>query len=173
MRVARHGLGLETRLALALGLAFGSIAWSPTAHAEESPGPGPRLHQAYAEVGGRGGLYGLGLERYLAPRVHLGITAAGHRITDETTWVVSPYLGLTPASRGHHALFVDVGPRWVRKRMVSTLANWQSPAITTISAAASAGYRYENRIVLRAFAMVDVGPAGSSPWLGTSMGFAF
>jgi hypothetical protein len=131
-----------------------------------------RPHALYLEVLGKGGLWGLGYDYTLHPRVAVGATASFYVLDAEQVFSLSPYLQayLLGVSR-HHRWFVQVGPQLAHLYTPSPVPEWPGTSATGIGGVLCSGYEYRARILVRVYAMGTVGKGGYAPWMGISLGW--
>lgn len=167
----RSGSALFARLVPWVVLAATSTATAEDqlrATADAAP-PGRNLF--YVEVGGKGGLYGLGYERMLTSRLSLGVAGSFAPIRGQQVLTLSPYLH-APLVRGRrHALFAELGATFAHSRIPSPVDDWDGMSDSGGGGFASLGWeRAGRRIVVRAAASVVAGEGGFAPWFGVVIG---
>jgi len=146
-------------IVLAVGLA------SSVARADDHP------DLLYVEAFGKGGAYGVGYERTLAPWLAVGAAASFVVIRDQQIATGAPYAHATIAHRGHHALFGELGAVIVHSRIPSPVPEWDGMTDTGAGGTFSLGWERATRhLVLRAQAAVMVGAGGLAPWGGFAIG---
>lgn len=161
-------------LLLAAGMVATSVAsaeelrtTAPQATAE----PAPREHLVYVEAFGKSGLYGLGYERTLTPRLALGAAGSFAVVRDQQLLTLSPYVHAKLVRGRRHALFTDLGLTFVHSRIPSPVSDWEGMSDSGAGGFASLGWERDGRrLVLRAAASVFVGEGGVAPWLGFAIG---
>jgi len=131
---------------------------------------GLRRHAAYVELLGKGGMYGVGYDYALYPRLAVGGTASFVAVDGEHTTSVSPYLAFYPLHTRRHRWFVQGGPQIVHLARTSPIPEWPGLTQTGLGGEVSSGYELRSRVLFRVFAMGTVGKGGISPWLGLSLG---
>jgi hypothetical protein len=125
----------------------------------------------YGELLGKGGPYGLGVERAITPRLALGAVASFAVVRDQQLYTLAPYAHLTISRRGRHALFGEVGGMIVHSRIPSPVPRWDGISDTGGGGVAALGWeRAGDRIVVRAYGALMVGEGGVAPWLGVALG---
>jgi hypothetical protein len=128
----------------------------------------------YGELGGKGGLYGAGYDREVAPGLTVGAAVSASHLDGETALSLSPYLGYYPVRRGRHALFGHLGPTVVHSRIASPVPEWDGDSSTGVGATVAAGYEYRPApLVVRGYLMMTAGRGGVAPWAGVSVGVSF
>jgi len=153
-------------LVVALGISARANADTTTIEAAYEP---PRRHAVYVELFGKGGLWGLGYDYALWPRIVLGGTVSYYAINGERVVSVSPYAAIYPIGE-RHRWFVQLGPQLVHLSRMSPVPEWPGQSSTGVSAELSTGYELRTRVLFRAFAMGSLGKGGVAPWLGVSLG---
>lgn len=128
-------------------------------------------HTIYVELLGKGGLWGLGYDVLVHPRLAAGATASFLAHDDERQLSLNPYLAVYPVGE-RHRWFVEAGPQLVHVTRMSPVPEWPGQRDTGVGGAAGSGYELRGRIVFRAFGMIIIGKHGASPWLGLSLGVA-
>lgn len=126
-------------------------------------------HTVYAELFGKGGLYGLGYDVRLGERFAVGAVASYYVLGGDRFTTVAPYVAAYPVGE-RHRWFVQVGPQLVRRVTPSPVPEWDGMSETALSGELSTGYEYRDKIVLRVYGMAAVG-ARFVPWLGGSIGW--
>jgi hypothetical protein len=129
-----------------------------------------RRHALSIELFGRGGLWGVGYDYLVNPRLALGATASFFAVDGERVTTLSPYVGVYPLGGRHHRWFVQGGPRLVRLVRPSPVPEWPGMSTTGVGGALASGYEYRGRLLVRAFGMATAGKGGVRPWLGVSLG---
>ncbi len=127
----------------------------------------------YAELFGKGGLWGLGYERRLGSHLSIGAVASFYSLDGQRVLSFSPYLGVRIARSGPHSWFADLGPNVVHTWTPSPVPEWDGDSATGVGGGLSSGYEYRARISLRVFAHGAFGKGGVLPWLGGGVGWAF
>jgi hypothetical protein len=126
------------------------------------PAAADRHHALYLEVGGKGGLWGIGWDVLLGARVGAGVTASYYVIDDEQVLSVSPYLAL-----------IHAGPQLVSWTVRSPVPEWDGASSFGVGAELSSGYEYRDHLLFRAFGMVAAGRGRVAPWIGISLGWTW
>jgi hypothetical protein len=155
------------RVCAALAVCLFIAAWpASNASADE------RKHAAYVELFGKGGLWGLGYDYQLHPRLALGGAGSFYVLDGEQVLSLSPYVALYPLGGGRHRWFIQAGPQLVRTHTPSPVPEWDGMSSTGFGAQVSSGYEYRSSVLVRVYAMGAAGEGGVSPWLGVSLGWA-
>ena len=165
MRVRRASL-----VVILLAVAQGAGAEPARATRRANPEP---TQAVYAELFGKGGLWGLGYDHRLGSQLSIGAVASFYSLDGQRVLSFSPYLGFRIARSGPHAWFADLGPNAVHTWTPSPVPEWDGDATTGIGGGLSSGYEYRARIVIRAFAHGAFGKGGVLPWFGGGVGWAF
>lgn len=152
------------------GLLLGLLLLAPCA---ARPASGQPTHGIYAEIFGKGGLWGLGYDHRLAPRLLVGAVASAYALDGQRVISLSPYLGFYLARIGPHAWFADAGLQLVHTWASSPIPEWTGHSASGVGALVATGYEYRVRILVRVFAEGVVGKGGALPWLGAGVGWAF
>ena len=139
----------------------GVVAQSPAQH----------RHTVYLELFGKGGLWGVGYDFHVHPKIAVGATGSFLAHDDERQLSLSPYVTLYPVGI-RHRLFVQAGPQLVHVTQMSPVPEWPGRQDTGVGAEVGSGYELRGRVVFRAFAMATIGKQGASPWVGLSLGVA-
>jgi hypothetical protein len=151
-----------------VAIVLGISALASDARAE--PGK-PTEQLIYVEALGKAGLYGVGYERAITPRLALGIAGSYAIVRDQHLATGAPYLHGTLLRGGRHALFGELGLVIVHSRIPSPVASWEGMAETGAGGVAAVGWeRRGRRLVVRAQLAVLAGEGGVAPWLGFSLG---
>lgn len=125
----------------------------------------------YVEALGKGGAYGVGVERRITGRLSLGGAASWIAIRGQQIATVSPYLHATLARRGRHALFGELGAVLVHSKITSPVEGWDGMSDTGGGGIAALGWERDGkRFVLRAQGAVLAGEGGLAPWAGLAIG---
>ena len=133
----------------------------------------PHATGIYAEVGGKGGLWGVGLDHRVARAINLGAVGSGFSQAGQRYVTLTPYVGVYLVKHGSSALFTDVGAQIVYVWSQSPVPEWQGDSSAGIGGSLSAGYEYRSRLLLRIFMQGVAGKGGVLPWAGASVGFTF
>jgi hypothetical protein len=144
------------------------------ARAEEAPAaPTRRPHAVYAELFGKGGLWGLGYD-YRFGRFGAGAALSVTVLDSQRVFSLSPYASFALATRGPHEWFVHAGPQLVRVETPSPVPEWDGTSSTGVGAQLSSGWEYRPAPwLLRTYMMVTAGKGGVAPWLGVDLGWSF
>lgn len=143
-----------------------AIAWTARdAHAQK--------HTVYVELLGRGGLYGVGYDVQLTPRLSVGATASAYPLHGQTIATLAPYVGWHVVRGRRHAWFAHAGPQLAVVSIRSPVATWDPEPRAGVAAQLTSGWEYRGRVVVRTFATVTAGKGGVAPWAGVSVGVAF
>jgi hypothetical protein len=162
----RHSV-VTVRLAFAASITA-EITATETASADPD-----RNHAIYAELLGKGGLWGLGYDYRLDGRFSLGGVASFFVLESQRVATVSPYVGILIGHRGPHAWFAHAGPQLSRSWAPSPVPEWSGEVENGIGGELSSGYEYRARFLTRVFGQGVVGEGGIVPWLGVSLGWEF
>ena len=152
------------RLSLATGALLLLLAPGGRASAE-------RPNALYVELLGKGGLWGLGYDRELTPRLGIGVAASFYILDGEQLTSISPYVAVRLLGGPHHAWFAHGGPQLVHEHIRSPVPEWDGTSSTGIGAEMSSGYEYRDHVLFRAFAMITVGRGRPAPGAGVSLGW--
>jgi hypothetical protein len=145
--------------------AFADVAVAAEAHAPA------RRTLVYGELLGKGGPYGLGVERAITPRLAIGAVVSAAVLRDQQLYTLAPYLHVTIGRRGRHALFGELGGMVVHSHVPSPVPAWDGTSDTGGGGVATLGWeRAGDRLVVRAYGAVMVGEGGIAPWLGVAIG---
>ena len=129
-------------------------------------------HLIYVEAGGKAGVYGVGYELAITPRLSLGAVASYAVVRDQHIAQGSPYLHATLLGRRKHSLFGEVGLVLVHSRIPSPVMNWDGMSESGAGGVAAVGWQRATRhLVLRAQGSVLVGEGGAAPWFGVAVGW--
>ena len=140
------------------------LAWPMLAHADE-----PRRHAVYAELFGKGGLWGFGYDAQLTRRVAIGAVASYYVLGGDRYTTLSPYVAAYPIGE-RHRWFIQLGPQFVRRSTPSPVPEWDGMSENALGGELSSGYEYRNSVLVRIYAMAAVGDR-FVPWLGASLGW--
>lgn len=144
----------------------------PAALARAPRAATPGRHALYLEAFGKGGLWGLGYDYQLHPRVALGGAVSYYVLSGDHVAVLAPYLGARVLGQGRHRWFAHAGPLLMLQRTPSPAPEWAGRSEIGVSAQLSSGYEYRSRVLIRAALMGTVGKGGPLPWAGVSLGWA-
>ena len=129
-------------------------------------------HLIYVEAGGKAGIYGVGYEHSITPRLSLGAVASYAVLRDQHIAQGSPYLHATLLGRRRHSLFGELGYVFVYSRIPSPVMNWDGMSESGAGGVAAIGWQRATRhLVLRAQGAVLVGEGGAGPWFGVAVGW--
>ena len=129
-------------------------------------------HLIYVEAGGKAGVYGLGYELAITPRLSLGAVASYAVVRDQHLATGSPYLHATLLGKRRHSLFGEVGLVFVHSRIPSPVMSWDGMSEAGVGGVAAVGWQRATRhLVLRAQGSVMVGEGGAAPWFGIAVGW--
>jgi hypothetical protein len=138
----------------------------------KSTEPAPPKHLVYIEAFGKGGVYGLGIERAITSRLSIGAAASFFRVRHQDFVTGAPYLHATLLRRGKHALFGELGAVLVYSRIESPVMSWDGASDTGGGGVAGLGWeRTGKRVVFRAQGSILAGEGGVAPWGGIAIGF--
>jgi len=144
----------------------------PTVTAAASPAPARPKDIVYVEAFGKGGVYGIGVEHGITPRLSLGVVGSLISIRGQQIGTAAGYVHARLASRGRHALFGELGAVLVHSRIASPVASWDGMSDTGGGGVAGVGWEHAGRhLILRAQGSVLVGEGGVAPWGGIAIGF--
>jgi hypothetical protein len=150
------------------------VLWSATLHADDgitSAADPPSQHLVYAELFGKGGLYGVGYEYAVTPWLGFGGAASYIEMRDQQLFTVSPYLHVTALAGTRHAMFAEVGGILAHSRVPSPVMNWDGVSDTGSGGFVSLGWEYRRRhLVLRTSGAIVAGEGGIAPMLGFAIG---
>ncbi|MCE9577160.1 MAG: hypothetical protein K8W52_28690 [Deltaproteobacteria bacterium] len=140
-------------------------------HAAAARAPSLHRHSIYLEALGKGGVWGLGYDYRLTPRLAIGAVGSYLGLDGQRLLTFAPYVSLAPIGL-RHRWFIDVGPQLVDVATPSPVPEWSGTHSTGIGGEVSSGYEYRGRVVVRVYAMAVAGGSGIAPWFGTSLGGA-
>lgn len=148
------------------------VTRSPTLAAHGRSARQARPHAVYAELLGKGGLWGLGYDFQLLRHIAIGGVASTYTVgSREQIFTLSPYLTGYLAGSGRHRWFMQLGPQIIHLRRPSPVPEWPGTSSTGFGGELSTGYEFRGRALFRVFMMGAVGKGGAAPWLGMSLGF--
>lgn len=125
----------------------------------------------YAELLGKGGPWGIGLESPLTPRLAIGTVASAAVVRDQQLYTVSPYLHATIVRRGRHALFGELGASLVHSRIPSPVPMWEGTSDTGVGGLATLGWEFTRaRLGVRGYLAGALGKGGLAPFAGLALG---
>jgi hypothetical protein len=130
-------------------------------------------HGVYAELFGKGGLWGLGYDYRLHHRLTVGAVASAYSLNGKRVITLSPYLGVYLRKGGAHGWFADAGPQAVHTWAPSPIPEWEGHSSSGLGVLVATGYEYRARLLVRVFAEGVAGKGGVLPWLGAGVGCAF
>lgn len=134
--------------------------------------PEPARGLVYVEALGKAGLYGVGYERAITPRLALGGAVSYVRLRGQHVATAAPYLHATLLRGRRHALFGELGLVLAHSRITSPVEGWDGMAETGSGGVAALGWeRRGRRVVVRAQGSVLAGEGGATPWLGLALGW--
>jgi hypothetical protein len=144
---------------------------APAASADGAASSAKR-HAIYAELLGKGGLYGVGYDYQVEPWLAVG-TAVSYAVLDGqhvATW--SPYFGFYLLGRKRHRWFAHAGPQFVYLNVPSYVPEWPGRSSLDAGAQLTTGYEYRGPLLVRFSVLGVAGRGGFVPWLGLSLGWA-
>lgn len=127
-------------------------------------------HAVFAELFGKGGLWGLGYERGLSSRFAIGAVGSFYVLGGDRYTTVSPYLAAYPLGDGRHRWFVQAGPQVVRRHTPSPVPEWDGTSETGFGGELSSGYEYRRAILVRVYGMIAAADR-VVPWVGIGLGW--
>jgi hypothetical protein len=167
---AGSGRIMTMRILLAI-LLVSSVAHADDGVTASTTVAQPPHQLVYAEVLGKGGLYGIGYEHVLAPWLALGGAGSWSALRGQHVTTLAPYAHATIVSRGHHALFGELGAIFARSSIATPVPDWDGMVTYGAAGFASVGYEHTSRrIVLRASPGLVVGRGGAQPMIGLAIG---
>lgn len=141
-----------------------------SASASQAPPRGSR-HLVYGELLGKGGLYGVGYELAITPRLAIGAAGSFAVVREQQLLTVAPYVHATLVRGDHDALFTELGPVLVHSHIPSPVDDWDGMSDTGGGGFVSLGWeRAWRHLVVRTSGSVVAGEGGVSPWLGFAIG---
>ncbi len=177
-----HRSSLHRRvLSFAVLIAFGIV--SAIAHADTGSATAPTQANAttaalgqkrqaiYAELLGKGGLWGVGYDYQFHRRLAIGATASFYVTDGERILTFSPYLVGYLLGTGRHRWFLQGGPQLTYVYTPSPVPEWPGASVTGVGAELCSGYEYRRGVIVRVFGMGTVGKNGIAPWMGVSLGW--
>ncbi|MDX2089808.1 MAG: hypothetical protein SFX73_18270 [Kofleriaceae bacterium] len=147
------------------------------AHADEVHATAPRSeapsrHLFYGELFGKGGLYGIGYELAITPRLSLGAAGSFAVVREQQLLTLAPYVHATIVRGVKNALFAELGAAFVHSRIPSPVDDWDGMTDSGGGGFASLGWeRATQHVVFRTSGSVVAGEGGVTPWLGFAIGF--
>lgn len=160
-------------LSVLVGAALGgpAPALADELHARGSAPAAASRHLVYAEVLGKAGVYGVGYEYTLSPRLAVGAAASYANVRDQQVATLSPYLHVSIVRGARHGLYGELGAVVAHSRIPSPVDDWDGMTDTGAGGIASLGWERASRhLVLRASGSLVVGGGGAAPWLGLAIG---
>lgn len=145
----------------------------PAVHASpaEPAAPEGRRTFVYAELLGKGGPWGVGVERQLAPRLALGAVVSAAVIRGQQLYTVAPYVHAAIGRGRGHALFGELGAALVHSRIPSPVPMWTGASDTGGGGIAALGWEYARaRLGVRAYLAAALGEGGLAPFAGAAIG---
>jgi hypothetical protein len=139
--------------------------------APRAPEPSGK-HGVYFEALGRGGLWGLGYDYEVHPRILVGSVFSYSALRGDHVAVLAPYVGAHLVKRRRHRFSAHLGPQLVFVRTPAPVPEWTGQESFGISASLSIGYEYRRHVLFRVALLGNAGKGGVSPWLGLSLGWA-
>ncbi|HVK83203.1 MAG TPA: hypothetical protein VM513_03800 [Kofleriaceae bacterium] len=131
----------------------------------------PSRHLFYVEAFGKGGLYGLGYELAITPRLSLGAAGSFAVVREQQVLTLAPYVHATLVRGERNALFTDVGALFARSHIPSPVEGWDGMTDSGGGGFVSLGWERATRhLVLRASGSVVAGEGGVTPWAGFAIG---
>jgi hypothetical protein len=125
----------------------------------------------YGELLGKGGPWGVGVERALVPRFAVGAVVSAAVIRDQQLYTLAPYAHATLARGRCHALFAELGAAIVHSRIPSPVAMWDGTSDTGAGGLVTLGWeRAGERLGVRAYLAAAVGAGGLAPFGGVAIG---
>lgn len=143
---------------------------SPARSAAAASAPG--RHAIYVEGFGKGGLFGLGYDYHVHPRVSFGGVVSYYGLRGEHVFAAAPYVGVNLVGVRRHRLFAHFGPLLVHLYTPSPVIEWAGRSESGVAVELTAGYEYRNRVLFRVALMGTAGKGGVAPWAGVSLGWA-
>lgn len=140
------------------------LALPTLAHADEL-----RRHAVYAELFGKGGLWGLGYDAQLTNHIAIGAVASYYVLGGDRYTTVAPYVAVYPVG-DRHRWFVQLGPQLGHRTTPSPVPEWDGMSESALGGELSSGYEYRRGVLLRVYVMGAIGDR-FVPWLGASVGW--
>jgi hypothetical protein len=161
----------STWVVLAVVVACVAPARADGVSATASPEPPPSRHLFYGELFGKGGLYGVGYELAITPRLAIGAAGSFAVVRDQQLLTIAPYVHATLIRGRRDALFTELGPMLVHSHIPSPVDDWDGMSDTGGGGFVSLGWeRAWRHLVVRTSGSVVAGEGGVSPWLGFAIG---
>lgn len=163
---------MRTSWVVGSALLCAASAHADELHATAARDDAPSRHLFYAELFGKGGLYGVGYELAITPRLALGAAGSYAVVRDQQLLTLSPYVHATIVRGTKHALFAEVGATFVRSHIPSPVEDWDGMTDSGGGGYVSLGWeRATQHLVLRTAGSVVAGEGGVTPWFGFAIGF--
>lgn len=143
-------------------------AFAPRVSTRES-----RPNVIYAEIMGKGGLYGIGYDRSILPWLGVGAAFSYYDLFGARAMFICPYLNLYPIAGVKNALLVQAGPEIIYAWASTGMINWAGDSAMGVGGQLSAGYEYRGGFVFRLLFTTFFGAGGALPWGGMSFGGSF
>jgi hypothetical protein len=127
----------------------------------------------YAEMLGKGGLWGAGYEVQPTAWLAFGGVGSYYELGGDRYATLSPYAAAYPLRRGRHGWYIQLGPQLVHRSTPSPVPEWSGMSATAFDAELTTGYEHRSTrgVVARVGVMLEVGER-VAPWLGASLGWA-
>jgi hypothetical protein len=124
-------------------------------------------HLFYAELLGKNGVYGLGYEYAVTPRVSFGASGSFVVLRGEELDTAAGYAHVAIA----HRAFVELGPLVARHHVRSPVMDWAGTSATGLGVFAALGYQRDwRRFVVRGSVSAEAGKNGVEPTVGLAIG---
>jgi hypothetical protein len=151
----------------------------PVAHADSDDYSGTTQAPArvgknlvYVEALGKGGLYGLGYERVITPRLAIGAAGSYAVLSEQRVLTFAPYVHGTLLEGRRHAFFTEVGAILAQSHLPSPVSGWDGMTTTGGGGFVSLGWEYtREHFFLRTSGSIVAGDGGIGPTLGFALGF--
>ncbi len=143
-------------------------AFAPRVSTRES-----RPNVIYAELMGKGGLYGIGYDRSILPWLGVGAAFSYYSLFGVRAMFICPYLNLYPVAGAKNALLVQAGPEIIYLWDSSSITNWAGDSALGVGGQLSVGYEYRGSFVFRVLFTSFIGAGGYFPWGGLTFGGSF
>jgi len=125
----------------------------------------------YAELLGKGGPWGVGVEGWISRRIGVGAVASVAVLRQQQLYTFAPYVHVTLARGRHNGVFGELGAVLVHSRVPSPVPSWNGTSDTGGGGIATVGWEWMGRIVVvRAYLAIEVGEGGVAPWTGFVLG---
>jgi hypothetical protein len=128
----------------------------------------------YAEIMGKGVLYGVGADYNFTKWLGIGSTFSYIPIDEISGTIIAPYLNFYPAGGWKSSLLMQAGP-WI---FVEGSHNYCGPGDfwgfcgTRVAGQASIGYEYRSGFLFRVIGSLLFSQEGAVPWIGFTFGGA-